>query len=279
MQQLRQEEQAEEEEFARLERAGGLPLSTGAGSGSPLHLETPRLRKLSAVSSSAASAASAPQTPERGPITTATRATAKQSLRAIGANEQGHIAGAVRSADSAAFSSVMHHHDSALGSVSFSAPSSPASGLLVGSEQSLSPHDDDQHKAKSDTGATTTATASAQARRCFLMVLFGEFFRCFEIGLQCLAFFLQLAGLFVLFLHERSIIRPFPSRMTRSLMSVTLDENDGFNDLPLCKPTVELSFAAAVIGFICSWASGVCYFVSRFPQVIKNFRRKSVQGL
>jgi hypothetical protein len=47
----------------------------------------------------------------------------------------------------------------------------------------------------------------------------------------------------------------------------------------LCNSPPELSDSQLFLGSICAWLSGMLYFLSRFPQVIKNFQRHSVDGL
>ncbi len=48
---------------------------------------------------------------------------------------------------------------------------------------------------------------------------------------------------------------------------------------PLCNSPPEISEAQLILGSILAWCSGLLYFSSRFPQVVKNFRRRSVEGL
>lgn len=43
------------------------------------------------------------------------------------------------------------------------------------------------------------------------------------------------------------------------------------------KETVE--GAAKYMGIVCSWLSAICYLCSRIPQLVKNFKRKNVEGL
>ena len=49
--------------------------------------------------------------------------------------------------------------------------------------------------------------------------------------------------------------------------------------LPLCNASAALSLSQVVAGCALSWLSGLLYFTSRFPQILHNFRRRSVSGL
>lgn len=49
--------------------------------------------------------------------------------------------------------------------------------------------------------------------------------------------------------------------------------------LPNCEPAVEVDPTAQHVGYILGWVSAFVYLNSRIPQVIKNYRRKSVEGL
>eukprot|EP00761_Pharyngomonas_kirbyi_P014163 gb/GECH01014193.1/.p1 GENE.gb/GECH01014193.1/~~gb/GECH01014193.1/.p1 ORF type:complete len:324 (+),score=32.71 gb/GECH01014193.1/:1-972(+) len=46
-----------------------------------------------------------------------------------------------------------------------------------------------------------------------------------------------------------------------------------------CEPHPDLSLGIQITGDICAWTSGILYFTARIPQIIHNFRRKSVEGL
>eukprot|EP00127_Corallochytrium_limacisporum_P002258 Clim_evm46s109 gene=Clim_evmTU46s109 len=48
---------------------------------------------------------------------------------------------------------------------------------------------------------------------------------------------------------------------------------------PLCDAKVETSREVFITGCILAWASGMLYFGSRAPQILQNFKRKSVEGL
>lgn len=54
---------------------------------------------------------------------------------------------------------------------------------------------------------------------------------------------------------------------------------NGYQQSPDCVNPVVVSKWAAMSGTIVSWISGVFYFTSRFPQVFRNYRRKSTEGL
>jgi len=47
----------------------------------------------------------------------------------------------------------------------------------------------------------------------------------------------------------------------------------------ICNSPPDLNSVSEIIGSICSWASGLLYLFSRIPQVVRNFQRKSVEGL
>ena len=49
--------------------------------------------------------------------------------------------------------------------------------------------------------------------------------------------------------------------------------------LPLCNAQVPVSREAKMIGYALSWCAGLFYFTSRIPQVWKNFKNKTVEGL
>jgi uncharacterized protein with PQ loop repeat len=49
--------------------------------------------------------------------------------------------------------------------------------------------------------------------------------------------------------------------------------------LPVCNASAALSLSQVVAGCVLSWLSGLLYFTSRFPQILHNFRRRSVSGL
>jgi len=48
---------------------------------------------------------------------------------------------------------------------------------------------------------------------------------------------------------------------------------------PLCNSPPNVSETVKTIGIIMSWCSNSSYVIARFPQIIKNSRRKSVDGL
>ncbi|KAL6052084.1 PQ loop repeat-containing protein 2 [Balamuthia mandrillaris] len=48
---------------------------------------------------------------------------------------------------------------------------------------------------------------------------------------------------------------------------------------PSCEPNVSLGLVPEILGDIAAWTSGVLYFTARIPQIIRNYRRKSVEGL
>ncbi|KAL6040590.1 PQ loop repeat-containing protein 2 [Balamuthia mandrillaris] len=45
------------------------------------------------------------------------------------------------------------------------------------------------------------------------------------------------------------------------------------------KKKVSLGLVPEILGDIAAWTSGVLYFTARIPQIIRNYRRKSVEGL
>jgi hypothetical protein len=49
--------------------------------------------------------------------------------------------------------------------------------------------------------------------------------------------------------------------------------------IPICNQTSIISDEAKVIGYLLSWFSGLFYFTSRIPQVWKNYKNKTVEGL
>eukprot|EP00732_Lithocolla_globosa_P001794 Lithocolla_globosa_v1_NODE_986_length_2986_cov_12.865575.p1 type:complete len:323 gc:universal NODE_986_length_2986_cov_12.865575:1832-2800(+) len=51
------------------------------------------------------------------------------------------------------------------------------------------------------------------------------------------------------------------------------------DDLPLCNSPIELNLAAEIAGYAIAWLCGFIYFFSRVPQIIRNYRRQSVEGL
>jgi len=56
-------------------------------------------------------------------------------------------------------------------------------------------------------------------------------------------------------------------------------ERIGWSPAPSCKSNDGRSELMATIGSITVWISGFTYFISRIPQVVKNFQRKSTDGL
>jgi len=54
---------------------------------------------------------------------------------------------------------------------------------------------------------------------------------------------------------------------------------NAYEESPPCLDPIVVSKWAAISGTVVSWISGIFYFTSRFPQVLRNHRRKSTQGL
>ena len=48
---------------------------------------------------------------------------------------------------------------------------------------------------------------------------------------------------------------------------------------PLCNNPPKISETVKTLGIVMSWISNSSYVVARFPQIIKNARRRSVEGL
>jgi uncharacterized protein with PQ loop repeat len=51
------------------------------------------------------------------------------------------------------------------------------------------------------------------------------------------------------------------------------------SSLPLCNFSRKLPPMVVQLGYVMAWISGLLYFFSRIPQIITNYRHKSVQGL
>lgn len=47
----------------------------------------------------------------------------------------------------------------------------------------------------------------------------------------------------------------------------------------ICNEGLEVSASVKMIGYLMGWVSGAFYFFGRIPQILKNYRRKSVSGL
>ncbi len=69
------------------------------------------------------------------------------------------------------------------------------------------------------------------------------------------------------------------TRSNRVLLSTGLDTTEVDPDAEICNEAPKLSDAAYIAGCVSAWVSGLLYFWSRFPQIYRNYVRKSTEGL
>jgi len=64
---------------------------------------------------------------------------------------------------------------------------------------------------------------------------------------------------------------PSTNAAGRHLLSLT--------EQKICNASAAIPHGQRILGSILAWISGMCYFASRIPQAVKNYRRKNIEGL
>jgi uncharacterized protein with PQ loop repeat len=70
-----------------------------------------------------------------------------------------------------------------------------------------------------------------------------------------------------------------PSAQAISILASGIVAASRVGNLPSCDARPAVSQEFEIIGYVLAWISGLLYFSSRIPQIIKNHRDRSVKGL
>jgi uncharacterized protein with PQ loop repeat len=77
--------------------------------------------------------------------------------------------------------------------------------------------------------------------------------------------------------HTHSSHWDYSPATSRELLQLSPEVNG--TSLPHCEFKPQLENWLLTFGDVCAWISGILYFIARIPQIIRNYRRKTVKGL